>query len=58
MSVFDKIDQPYFFYKEPKSKEDDGMGEDVWFCEKVNEAGMEVWCDPTVEVSHVGEYIY
>ena len=34
------------------------MGEDVWFCNVVRDAGHQVWVDPTINIGHVGEYIY
>lgn len=33
-------------------------GEDVAFCVRANNAGMEVWCDPTIPLKHWGEYPY
>lgn len=34
------------------------LGEDVSFFQLAFMAGCELWLDPTVEVGHVGEYIY
>ncbi len=34
------------------------MGEDLYFCRKARAAGLEVWCDPTLEVKHIGDYEY
>lgn len=34
------------------------MGEDVWFCNVARSAGYEIWIDPTVKVTHLGEYAY
>ena len=50
MSVFKKLDRPYFFIED--------KGEDVYFCDKARAKGIDVWCDPTVAVGHIGEYIY
>lgn len=36
----------------------DGPGEDVAFCIRAQQAGLEVWCDPRIELSHLGEYAY
>ena len=36
----------------------DFVGEDIYFCKKVNEAGFGVWCDPTIDVGHLGLYRY
>lgn len=35
-----------------------GMGEDVAFCLNAQKAGLDVWCDPTIEVKHIGDYAY
>jgi GT2 family glycosyltransferase len=32
--------------------------EDVEFCKKANEMGLEVWCDPDLEIGHIGQYVY
>ena len=34
------------------------MGEDWWFCEQAIKAGFKVWCDPTIEIGHIGQQIY
>lgn len=57
MKVFDKIEKPYFSF----TSDENGMivhGEDGSFCDKVKKAGMDIWCDPTISVGHVGDYIY
>lgn len=33
-------------------------GEDIYFCRKVWAAGLEVWCDPTIPVGHIGDCKY
>ncbi|KKN42607.1 hypothetical protein LCGC14_0711570 [marine sediment metagenome] len=55
--VFDKIDQPWFFY------EDGGegkkmLGEDMWFCRQALLKGIKVWCDPTLKLNHIGTTVY
>lgn len=54
--VFDGLLRPYFVAFE----EEDGTHhtEDVEFCRKAAEAGFEVWCNPTIEVSHIGTAVY
>jgi glycosyltransferase involved in cell wall biosynthesis len=55
MKVFKKIEKPYFVF----TTDENGQivnGEDGYFCDKVKKAGMEVWCDPEIEVGHLGEY--
>lgn len=56
MNVFKKLKMPYF----DAFQDEDGTHhtEDVDFCRKVNEAGMEVWCDPTIEMGHIGSATY
>jgi GT2 family glycosyltransferase len=57
MEVFKKLDRPWFYY-EPLTDKDEGMGEDIYFCDNANKHGIEVWCDPTMQIGHIGEYIY
>lgn len=54
--VFDKIKYPWFVdYQDKKGKH---HTEDVDFCRKANEADIEVWCDPTIKMGHIGNYVY
>ncbi len=55
MSVFDLIEHPYFINIWRGTV---FTGADVHFCEKVRAAGIDVWCDPTIKVGHVGSYVY
>jgi len=34
------------------------MGEDLSFCWRVTQLGRKMWCDSTVKVGHIGQYIY
>lgn len=34
------------------------LGEDVFFCRKAEEYGIETWCDPTIQIGHVGTFMY
>lgn len=56
--VFKKIQSPFFGYK----WYDNGMvkmSTDWFFCEKLREAGIEIWADPlAVDIGHIGEYEY
>lgn len=57
MKVFHRIPKPYFAFTTDKQ----GMvihGEDGTFCANVKKAGMDVWCDPSIEVGHLGEFEY
>ena len=61
MKVFELIEKPYFEFETYKKGEFRGMvkdGEDGTFCLKVRKAGMDIWCDPTIEIGHLGEYEY
>jgi GT2 family glycosyltransferase len=55
MSVFDRLQQPYF-----DTDYVDGQfeTEDVVFCKKSLMAGVKIYCDPTIEVGHLGTKIY
>jgi len=57
MSVFDKIKPPYF----PMLYDKEGMvirGEDIAFCEKARDAGIDIWCYPLSGLKHHGNYAY
>tara|TARA_R110000868_G_scaffold126924_1_gene334263 strand:+ start:994 stop:1560 length:567 start_codon:yes stop_codon:yes gene_type:complete len=54
--VFKKIGFPYFDFKDEMQKEE--VGEDVFFCLKAIRNGYKVWVDNTVDVGHIGEYVY
>lgn len=32
--------------------------DDVWFCEQAKSVGIETWCDPTLDVKHIGDFQY
>ena len=57
IDVFRNIKRPWFFH-EKWDDENEGMGEDIWFCTRAHEAGYDIWCDPTVEIGHVANTIY
>jgi hypothetical protein len=46
---------PYFTFGTYKGQL---MGEDVHFCQRARAAGLEIWCDPTIALGHVGDYLY
>lgn len=56
MSIFDKIPYPWFVSGE--TAKDGPFTEDVDFCRKANEAGIEVWCNPTIKMTHIGTAEY
>lgn len=53
--VFNKIKYPWFrfhFYKyEDKNRH---IGEDLFFCEQLQESKIDIYCDPTVQCVHIG----
>lgn len=55
MKVFDKLPFPWF-----RTREDENghSTEDIVFCQDAREKGFEVWCDPTLNMSHIGTYLY
>lgn len=57
MGVFKLIDKPWFYY-EFANGTNDFYGEDYSFFKKVRSKGLEVWCDPTIELDHIGDYKY
>lgn len=50
VEIFKKLTQPYFWANEI-------FGEDLFFCENCTRAGIEIYCDTTVDVGHIGEPI-
>ena len=34
------------------------MGEDIWFCMAAQDMGHDIWVDPSLQIGHLGEYIY
>jgi hypothetical protein len=61
MKIFERIEKPYFEFTTYKSGEFRGMvkdGEDGTFCRKVRESGVDIWCDGSLPIGHLGEYEY
>ena len=57
LSIIPKLEGAWFsFGRDSQGKMI--VGEDVWFCDKAREAGIDTWIDPTVKVGHRGEYTY
>lgn len=63
--MFQKLEPPFFYYTSPKSfglKEvpfpRNELGEDVVFCLYAKQNGLKIFCDPTVELGHVGKKVY
>jgi hypothetical protein len=55
LEALKKMEPPYFWFDFIDERI---VGEDVYFCRKATRAGLEVWCDPTIRIGHVGEYTY
>lgn len=54
-SIFDKIEYPWFQFKYYQR---DGVwrhiGEDLYFCEQLQNANIDIYCDPTIQCTHIG----
>lgn len=52
-----KLSEPWFdleYFEDGSLK----TGEDIFFCYKLRDAGVEVWCDPTIQIGHIGTHVY
>lgn len=56
LSILKKMDKPYF--RAWIDANENHYTEDVQFCHDANEAGFEVWCDPTIKIGHIGSTVY
>lgn len=57
LNVFKKIDRPWFTTETHET----GwtlVGEDAFFCTQARNKGIEVWCDPTLDIKHIGDFLY
>jgi hypothetical protein len=55
-AIFKSIPEPWF---EARENEDGEFStEDVHFQAKANKAGFEVWCNPKIQMGHIGSYNY
>jgi hypothetical protein len=56
MDVFNNLEFPWFqVVEDPDPKE--FTTEDVYFCKQAGKK-YEIWCDPSIKVGHIGEYVY
>ena len=46
--VFNKLTPPYFWWEATE-------GTDIGICRRLGEAGVEIWCDTSIELGHLGE---
>jgi len=55
MRIFSEIDKPYFSYHKGSADPNEyqgTIGEDVYFCEKVRNAGYKIWVDAGIQCEH------
>ena len=52
MEVYKKIGKPCFSFS------NDAESEDYYFCIKAKEHGYKIYCDPTIEIAHLGTAIF
>lgn len=50
MEVFDKLEWPY--WKNEFALGVKTIGDDVYFCQKVRDAGFDIWVDPKIKCNH------
>lgn len=58
IGVFAKMQEPYFYFEQlPNNKI---LGEDIYFCVKARDAGVDTWVDHdlSMEIKHIGNYTY
>jgi hypothetical protein len=56
--VFAKLEEPYFYFEQlPDNKI---LGEDIYFCIKAKDVGIETWVDHELSmgIRHIGAYTY
>lgn len=57
MRIFDRIKKPWFAFKADKNGQI-VHGEDGWFCEQAKKIGIDVFCDGSIPIGHIGNYEY
>jgi hypothetical protein len=55
--VLDNMVPPFFSYNSSGNGRT-FIGEDVHFCMRALDCGLEVWCDPTIPIYHIGDFPY
>lgn len=58
VSALRRIPQPWFALEWDQTTGELLKTDDVWFCEQAKKAGIETWCDPTIPVKHIGDFLY
>jgi len=57
LDIFKKIKRPWF-NTETHEIGWTKMGEDSWFCRQARAVGVDIFCDASLEIGHIGDYIY
>lgn len=55
--IFDVIEKPWFSWEVHESGKI-LVGEDAWLCKQARSKGIDIYCDPTLPIGHLGEYSY
>ena len=56
--VFNNIEYPWFQFKYVKHEDKwRHVGEDLYFCDQLENAKIEMYCDPTVQCVHIGTHL-
>ena len=55
--VFEKLPHPWFNH-EHDNKGNMITGSDMYFCKKAREEGYKIFCDPSIKVLHIGDYLF
>jgi len=53
MKLFDKIDFPWFDYRQYRRSKTKYFTEDIWFCKKAREKGFKIYVDTDVKCGHI-----
>lgn len=58
IKVFDKIKYPWFEFKYINiNGKWSQLSEDLYFCQKLQNIGTKIYCDPTIQCSHIGSIV-
>jgi hypothetical protein len=57
-SIFEKMEKPYFYFEQLKKNK--LLGEDIYFCIKARDSGIDTWVDHDLSkgIKHIGQYVY
>ena len=56
--VFKEMEEPYFYFEQLLNNKI--LGEDIYFCIKAKDAGVDTWVDHDLskQIKHIGQYVY